>query len=124
MAEIRTKIWNEPAEPSDGTRIFIARYRPRFLRKCDEPWDEWQKELAPSRELHAAWYGKQGKKPICFDEFVVRYKEEMKAQENSISTLAKRLGAGETLCLLCYCQDANRCHRTLLKAMIEEMIQL
>lgn len=119
MSEILTKKWNEPVGARDGTRIFVARYRPRYLRKSDEPWDEWRKELAPSRELHAAWYGKGGRKPITFDEFVRRYGEEIKAQQDSIRKLAGRVLGGETLTLLCYCADASRCHRTLLKSMIE-----
>lgn len=120
MSEIRTKRWNEPAESADGTRIFVARYRPPFLRKAEEPWDEWRKELAPSRELLAAWYGKGGRRKIAWEEYVRRYRKEMGAQQESIRELARRYLDGETLTLLCYCADASRCHRTLLKEMVEK----
>ena len=119
MGKILTKRWNDPVGPEDGTRIFVARYRPRYLKKGDETWVEWRKELAPSKELHAAWYGKGGKEPIAFDEFVRRYREEMKAQQDSIRELAGRVLDCETLTLLCYCADASRCHRTLIKNMVE-----
>jgi len=122
VASIRTKKWNDPPQPEDGTRIFVARYRPRFLRRGAEHWAEWLKELAPSRELHAAWYGK-GTAPISFDEFTRRYLEEMRAQEELVAALAGRIVAGETLTLLCYCADASRCHRTLLKALVEEAVR-
>ena len=89
--EIRTKRWNEPVEKADGTRIFVARYRPRYLRKGDEPWDERLVELAPSKELHAAWRGKRGQKPISFNEFTRRFRQEMKAQVASIGDLARRV---------------------------------
>jgi uncharacterized protein YeaO (DUF488 family) len=117
--KIKTKRWNEPIEAADGIRIFVARYRPRYLRKGNEPWDEWLKKLAPSRELHAAWYGKGGQPAIGFDEFVTRYRKEMEAQQEVLSALAQRLLAGETITFLCYCADKSRCHRILLKDMVE-----
>ena len=30
---IRTRRWCDPAEPDDGLRILICRYRPRALKK-------------------------------------------------------------------------------------------
>ena len=120
MAEIRTKKWNDPPSPDDGTRIFVARYWPRGLRKGEEPWDEWLIQLAPSRELHAAWYGKRGLGPISLDEYTKQYRQEMESQQEAIGRLARRLLNGETLTLLCYCADPTKCHRTLLKSMIEK----
>lgn len=120
MAEIRTKRWNDPAESVDGTRIFVARYRPRFLRKSAEPWDEWSKGLAPSRDLHAAWYGKGEQRKIEWEEYVRRYRREMEAQQESICDLAGRHLGGETFTLLCYCADEARCHRALLKKLVEQ----
>ena len=111
-AQILTKRWNQPAENRDGTRIFVARYRPRYLRKGEEPWSEWRKELAPSRELHAAWFGKAGAKigaQITFEEYARRYHQEMAGQDQAIGDLARRLMNGETITLLCYCADATRC---------------
>ena len=48
---IKLKSLKEPKEESDGLRVLIARYRPRYLPKHKENWDEWWKDLAPSREL-------------------------------------------------------------------------
>lgn len=120
MGEVLTKRWNDPVEPGDGTRIFVARYRPRYLKKSDELWDEWRKELAPSRELHAAWCGKRGQKPISYSDYTRRFRQEMKAQVASIRGLARRVLNCETVTLLCYCGDASNCHRTLLKSMVEQ----
>ena len=117
---LKTKRWNDPAEKSDGLRLLICRYRPRALPKKDETWDEWDKDLGPSRELHAAFYGKHGP-PIGWDEYRRRYLEEMKGQADKIEALARRVAAGETITLLCSsaCEDALRCHRTLLRELIE-----
>jgi len=117
---VKSKRWNDPVSSDDGTRILVCRYRPRGVRKQDETWDEWLPALGPSRELHAAWYGKQGP-PISWREFKGRYLAEMAAQADLLSTLAYRLAAGETLTLLCSsaCVDAARCHRTLLQGLLK-----
>jgi uncharacterized protein YeaO (DUF488 family) len=120
---IRTRRWNDPREPDDGFRLLICRYRPRALPKKDETWDKWNKDLGPSRELHAAFYGKHGD-PIGWDEYRRRYLEEMKDQKEAITEMAKRVAAGETITLLCSsaCEDALRCHRVLLRELIEKEV--
>jgi uncharacterized protein YeaO (DUF488 family) len=120
---IKTKRWNDPSEPDDGFRLLICRYRPRALPKADETWNVWDANLGPSRELHGAWYGKRGQPPT-FDEYRRRYLEEMKAQNVRIDELARRVAAGETITLLCSsaCTDAEHCHRTLLKQLIEDRL--
>lgn len=117
--EIRTRRWNDPVEPGDGTRILVSRYRPRALRKEHETWDEWQKALGPSVDLHADYYGRSGP-PIGLLEYEVRYRDEMSRQSALIETLARRVASGETVTLLCSsaCTDAAKCHRTLLREMI------
>src|SRR5262245_52518453 len=113
--EVRTRRWNDPNEPGDGARILVCRLRPRARRKEFETWHEWVKDLGPSRELHAAWYGKAGEPP-SWEEFVRRYRAEMAGQQGRIAELARRVLGGETVTLLCSsaCTDESRCHRTLL----------
>ena len=120
---IKTKRWNDPAEPDDGFRLLICRYRPRALLKADETWDAWDKNLGPSRELHADFYGKHGP-PIGIDEYVPRYLKEMEDQSERIDALAQRIAVGETITLLCSsaCTDPTHCHRTLLKRLIDERV--
>lgn len=117
---IKTKRWCDKAEKTDGYRLLICRYRPRGVPKADETWDGWCTELAPSRKLHADYYGKHGP-PITWDEYQLRYLDEMKAQEELIDELAKLAAEGKTVTLLCSsaCTDATHCHRTLLKQLIE-----
>jgi uncharacterized protein YeaO (DUF488 family) len=120
---IRTRRWNDPAQPGDGLRLLICRYRPRGLPKRDETWAEWRKQLGPSRELHADFYGKNGP-PIGWDEYRERYLVEMTQQKDSIGELAARSAAGETITLLCSsaCTDPERCHRALLQGLLEAHI--
>ena len=48
---IRTRRWNDARQPGDGFRLLVCRYRPRGVRKADETWDAWWKDLGPSIEL-------------------------------------------------------------------------
>jgi uncharacterized protein YeaO (DUF488 family) len=119
---IRTKRWNDLAEPDDGHRLLVTRYRPRGLPKDQETWDAWDKELGPGVELHAAAYGKGERLALSWDIYRQRYLKEMLAQAGKIAALAARVKAGETITLLCssQCTRAERCHRSLLKALIEK----
>ncbi|HTU21102.1 MAG TPA: DUF488 family protein [Gemmataceae bacterium] len=121
---IKTKRWDDRRAKSDGFRLLICRYRPRALPKAEETWDLWWSQLGPSKELHAAFYGKHGQTPITWEEYRQRYLDEMKGEEQqeSIALLAEKVAAGSTITLLCSsaCTDATHCHRTLLKELIEE----
>jgi uncharacterized protein YeaO (DUF488 family) len=117
---LHTKRWNDPRKARDGYRLLICRYRPRGVAKKDETWDAWCSELAPSRQLHGDFYGKNGP-PIDWTEYRRRYLEEMSAQTELIDELALLLQEGKTITLLCSsaCVDAEHCHRTLLKQLVE-----
>jgi uncharacterized protein YeaO (DUF488 family) len=121
---IKTKRWDDRRKKDDGFRLLICRYRPRALPKEKETWDLWWSQLGPSKELHAAFYGKHGQTPITWEEYRRRYLDEMKGDEQreSIAILAEQVAAGKTITLLCSsaCTDATHCHRTLLKELIEE----
>lgn len=118
---IRTKRWDDPIEDSDGTRVLVTRYRPRGLAKEEETWTEWMPEVGPSKDLHAAAYGKRGVS-IPWETYRSSYLREMRAQAGAIGALARRVAGGETVTLLCssQCARESRCHRSLLKALVEE----
>ena len=118
---IRTRRWNDPREDGDGYRLLICRYRPRGVRRDAETWDAWCKELAPSEELHSAVYGKTGP-AISFEEYERRFLEEMTRARFWIQGFAERVRRGEAMTLLCSsaCVDPARCHRTIVKRLIEE----
>jgi uncharacterized protein YeaO (DUF488 family) len=120
---IRTRRWNDRRLPGDGLRLLVCRYRPRGVRKEEETWDEWDPELGPSRELHADAYGKRGRE-IDWQEYRARYLREMKEEQPRIAALAERVRNGETITLLCSsaCEDDDRCHRSLLRSLIEKAV--
>ncbi len=79
--------------------------------------------LGPSKELHAAVYGKTGS-GISWDMYFAKYHAEMREQRDAISKLAERVANGETITLLCssQCDRESRCHRSVLKELIEKAI--
>jgi uncharacterized protein YeaO (DUF488 family) len=117
---IHTKRWDDPIDIGDGTRILVTRYRPRGLPKAQETWTEWMPDLGPSKTLHAAVYGKTGVS-IPWETYRSSYLREMKSQADKIAALAARGQIGETITLLCssQCVRESRCHRSLLKELIE-----
>jgi uncharacterized protein YeaO (DUF488 family) len=119
--EIKTRRWNDPSAPDDGTRILVCRYRPRGVRKRDETWDEWWPELGPSRELHAAAYGKD-RPAIGFAAYRSRYLAEMAVDPGRfyVRAVADRVASGESVTLLCSsaCTDEAQCHRSVLAELI------
>jgi len=118
---IHTRRWNDAPGNADGTRILVCRYRPRGLPKGEETWDEWIVDLAPSKGLHAAVYGSGGQMQITWESYRKLYLQEMIGRQQLINELARRVHDGETLTLLCSsaCEREGRCHRSLLKVLIE-----
>ena len=117
---IGSKRWNDAVSEDDGTRILVSRFRPRGVSRARETWSEWQRELAPSEPLHAAYYGKLGVE-ITDAQYRAAFREEMREQSGWIAELARRADRGEQLTLLCSsaCTDPQRCHRTMVIELIE-----
>lgn len=101
----------------------MTRYRPRGLPKAEETWDAWEADLGPSVALHAAAYGK-GRTPVAWPLYRSAYLREMQGQAPAIEALARRVAAGETVTLLCssQCVRESRCHRSLLKELIDAAV--
>lgn len=118
---VHTKRWNDPVEPVDGYRLLICRYRPRGVKKSEEPWDAWCAALGPSKELHALAWGKTGAEPLAFEEYAKRFRVEMRSRGYFIEGYAQRVRRGETITLLCSsaCEDASRCHRSIVAELLE-----
>ena len=109
---IRTKRIYDPPSPEDGYRLLIMRLWPRGVRKAAV--DGWEKDLGPSRELLTSF--RAGK--LSWEDLATRYREEMSAREELVGRYRDQ-ARRETLTLLCSCQDEARCHRTLLKEILQ-----
>jgi uncharacterized protein YeaO (DUF488 family) len=113
---VKTKCLYDPVDESDGDRLLVTRYWPRGVSK-KQLSAQWLKNLAPSEELVGDWKNKKQK--ISWEEYTLRYHEEMSGQQEAIKKLAQRAKRG-TITLLCYEREDNPyCHRHLLKRLIE-----
>jgi uncharacterized protein YeaO (DUF488 family) len=84
--DIRLKRAYEPAASSDGYRLLIDRLWPRGLSRERAKLDEWNRELAPSTALRQ-WFGHE---PSRFEEFRLRYIDELRGQRPALSGLRRR----------------------------------
>jgi uncharacterized protein YeaO (DUF488 family) len=109
---IRTKRIYDTPSPRDGERLLVMRYWPRGVRRGAV--DAWEKELAPSVALIRAY--RDG--AIGWGEFARRYRSEMRRQTERIADLRTR-SRRRTVTLLCSCEEESRCHRGLLKRLVE-----
>lgn len=106
---IRTKRIYEPRAPEDGVRMLIMRMWPRGIKKSHI--DEWNRDVAPSRELVLAFKHEA----LPWDDYVRRYWAEVRPE--ALAALRARART-ETITLLCACADEMRCHRGLLQAAL------
>ena len=116
---IKTKsVYYDKPDKSDGTRILVMRLWPRPFSKEKAAIDEWHRELAPSRELLSDY----NKYKIDWPAYEKRYLTEMKEQGESIRALAER-ARHETMTLLCKEETDEKCHRRLLRGLIERRMR-
>jgi len=102
----------------EGLRLGTVRRPPRGVRKADYArrnyYDVWLPELAPSARLVARaqknWPG-----------FAKAYRREMEAAaaERLIALLAA-LSQEADFSVGCYCEDEERCHRSILREVLAE----
>jgi len=88
--DIRLKSARDEAKASDGHRVLIDRLWPRGVSREKAALDDWQKELAPSTELHK-WFGHD---PDRFEEFRRRYIDELRDQHSKLTELRRRAREG------------------------------
>lgn len=109
--------------PREGLRIGTVRRPPRGVAKArfsSENWyDVWFPNLAPSVE--AMKRGQQAKSDAEWKVFLREFRKEMAAPENARTLdLLAALSHGTDFSIGCYCEDEARCHRSVLRALLEE----
>ena len=112
-----------PRTKGEGLRIGTVRFPPRGVRKADlakrDFYDVWFPSLAPSADAVKAGRGVDTEKG--WKTFVRRYRKEMGAPDASRALdLLAALSQGADFAVGCYCEDENRCHRSLLREMLHK----
>lgn len=114
MIKIEKRVYDKP-EPSDGKRVLVMRMWPRGVSR--DKVDAWMKDLGTEKDLIRRW--KAGE--VSWEGFAKEYRRSLEGKEPLLRELAEESRTG-TVTLLCTEKDPSRCHRSLLKAAIEEQL--
>jgi len=112
-----------PRISDEGLRIGTVRRPPRGVPKSEYAsrnyYDIWLPNLAPSEQLLKA--GRSAKNETDWRSFVKRYRSEMSRAENSrVLDLLAALSHQTNFSVGCYCNDEQRCHRSVLRQLLAE----
>jgi len=107
----------------EGLRIGTVRRPPRGVPKSDHAkgnwYDVWFPELAPSAET--VKLGQSAATERQWASFKRKYRAEMAVPEKArILDLLAALSHQSNFSVGCYCEDESRCHRSVLRALLEE----
>jgi len=120
---LRVVRLGSPRHEDEGTRIGTVRRPPRGVPKEEfaaQNWyDVWFPNLAPSVETMKL--GQEATTPGQWLAFVKRYKAELARPEASHSlSLLAALSHTSNFSVGCYCENEERCHRSVLRAALNE----
>jgi uncharacterized protein YeaO (DUF488 family) len=120
---IRVVRLGSPRTEGEGLRLGTVRRPPRGVPKAEYAsrgfYDVWLPELAPSEELVKAALGARGDRE--WQMFVKRYRAEMRRPPAArLLDLLAALSGNSAFSVGCYCADEDRCHRSILMALLEE----
>ena len=112
-----------PRAADEGLRIGTVRRPPRGVPKSEfsaQNWyDVWYPNLAPSVETMKQ--AQQAETPAQWAAFVRKYKAEMAEADASRSIeLLAALSKQANFSVGCYCEDESRCHRSVLRVLLQE----
>ena len=127
---IRIVRLGTPRAADEGTRIGTVRRPPRGVPKerfaQDDWYDVWYPNLSPSPEhmklalsTHSEPDAAKASKDWAL--FTRLFRKEMAAPDaaRSLDVLAA-LSHGANFSVGCYCEDESRCHRSVLRALLQE----
>lgn len=112
-----------PRENDEGLRIGTVRRPPRGVRKEDYAskniYDVWFPNLSPSEALLKDTFPLSNEK--SWRAFKRKFLTEMKKPEarRDLDLLAA-LSHQTNFAIGCYCKDESRCHRTILRELLEQ----
>lgn len=104
------RIYEEPSE-ADGYRILLDRLWPRGLKKEDAKFDEWRKDITPSKELRQ-WFHED--KDRHWEVFQGRYGMEIKQNPDFIPFL-REIEKHPVVTFLTAAKDVQHSHLPILK---------
>lgn len=118
---IRIVQLGSPRETDEGLRVGTVRRPPRGIPKSEYAsrnfYDVWLPNLSPSPELMKE--GKSAQDDRSWALFKKKFRSEMGRPEAvRILELLAALSHRTQLSVGCYCEDENRCHRSILRELL------
>jgi uncharacterized protein YeaO (DUF488 family) len=112
-----------PRAKHEGLRIGTVRRPPRGVAKKDfaklDYYDVWLPDLSPSQPLVS--FALKAKDDKAWKTFERKYRAEMKKPDPSrLLDLLAALSQTTNLSVGCYCANENRCHRSILRELLNE----
>jgi uncharacterized protein YeaO (DUF488 family) len=120
---IRIVQLGSPRLPDEGVRIGMVRRPPRGVSKeryaKDNWYDVWYPELSPTPQLMAL--GKSSQSESEWRAFTRQFRKQMSEPPASRTlNLLSALSVSANFSLGCYCEREERCHRSILRALLQE----
>jgi len=118
---VRIVRLGSPRGKGEGPRLGTVRRPPRGVPKKDfarrDFYDVWLPNLAPSEELVKAAQGARDDR--AWRAFARAYRAEMKRPEaGRVLDLLATLSHHADFAVGCYCDNENRCHRSILRELL------
>lgn len=109
---------------AEGLRIGVVRRPPRGVRKADYArrgyYDVWLPELSPS-EKWVSWALSEPWTDARWRKYARNYHRELRdPRAQRLVDLLAALARQTNISIACYCERAERCHRSLLAELLAE----
>jgi uncharacterized protein YeaO (DUF488 family) len=110
-----------PRKPNEGLRLGTVRRPPRGVPKSDyakrDFYDVWLPNLSPSQELVKEALSAGNEK--SWSNFARKFRSEMNEPDaGKVLDLLAALSHRTDFSIGCYCEDENRCHRSILRQLL------
>ncbi len=120
---VRVVRLGSPRGLGEGLRLGTVRRPPRGVPKADHArrdyYDVWMPELAPAAETIKL--ALRSDSAADWQRFVRSYHAEMrKPGASRLLDLLAALSHQTDFAVGCYCEDATRCHRSLLASLLRD----
>ena len=110
-----------PRKANEGVRIGTVRRPPRGVPKAQftkrDFYDVWLPNLSPSPELVA--FAQKSRDASTWNSFKRKFRAEMNQPEAArLLDLLAALSHQTSFSIGCYCENEERCHRSILKELL------
>jgi uncharacterized protein YeaO (DUF488 family) len=112
-----------PRKPNEGLRLGTVRRPPRGVPKSEFPrrdfYDVWLPVLSPSQEL--VTFALQSRDEKSWKAFARRFRAELNQPDAArVLDLLAALSHQTSFSVGCYCENEQRCHRSILRQVLAE----